>query len=78
MLFLSLHFLSPSIPEEDLQQIFKTILEARTRITFEESQNKFLKVCSPDVYCKKSYMEYYNFCQECEDFFIIARAKDIN
>ena len=33
-----------------------------------------LKARFPDLYCGKSYMDYYNFCQQCEDYFATAGA----
>ena len=53
----------PKYTKEDLQWIFRTILEARVSTTSKKSKNKSLKICSSDVYCSKFYMECYNFCQ---------------
>ena len=33
-----------------------------------------LKTRSPDIYRGKSYMNCYNFCQQCEDYFATARV----
>ena len=63
------------IKEDLLQQIFKTVLEAQTFIIFKNLWNKPLKAHSPDVYCKKSYIKYYNFCQQCENYFNIIGAR---
>ena len=30
------------------------------------------------MYRGKSHMEYYNFCQQCEDYFATDRAKGAN
>ena len=38
------------------------VLEAQVP-TFDKPCKKLLKTRSPDMYCGKSYMEYYNFCQ---------------
>ncbi len=35
-----------------------------------------LKAKTPDVYRSRSYMECYNFCQQCEDHFAICRATE--
>ena len=48
--------------EEDLQKIFKTVLEAQTP-PFDGLCEKPLKAKSPDIYYSKSYIESYNFCQ---------------
>ena len=63
--------------EEDLQRILKTVLEARA-LPSDGIREKPLKARSPDVYCGKSYMECYNFCQQCEDHFATAGAKGPN
>ena len=53
--------------ENDLQQIFKTVLEARIPVpapaASEEPRDKPLKPRFLDVYCRKSHKDYYNFCQ---------------
>ena len=33
-----------------------------------------LKACSLDVYCGKSHINCYNFCQQCEDYFATVEA----
>ena len=33
-----------------------------------------LKAYSPDIYRGKSHMDYYNFCQQCEDYFTTSGA----
>ena len=63
--------------EEDLQRILKTVFEARTPSS-DGPGEKPLKARSPDVYCGKSHMECYNFCQKCEDHFATAGAKTPN
>ena len=63
--------------EEDLQRILKTVLKARVPLS-NTPRKKLLKARSPDVYHGKSHMEYYNFCQQYEDHFAIARAKGPN
>ena len=79
----------PTYSKDDLQQILKTVLEAQapaptpvplfapaptpTPIIAEVAQEK-LKTRSPDVYRRKSHMDCYNFCQQCEDYFAIAGA----
>ncbi len=37
-----------------------------------------LKVTTPDVYRGRSHIEYYNFCQQCEDHFAIYEATGPN
>ena len=64
--------------EKDLQRIFKTVLEAQVPTIAEEPWDKLLKARSPDVYQEKSHIEYYNFCQQCEDYFATARARGAN
>ena len=63
--------------EEDLQRIFRTVLEARAPPSDNICEKPF-KVRSPDVYCGKSHIECYNFCQQFEDHFATARTKGSN
>ena len=73
----------PKYSEDDLQRIFKALLEARALapapalvpalIVSEVSREK-LKAHSPDVYRGKSHIDCYNFCQQCEDYFATAGA----
>ena len=71
--------------ENDLQRILKAVLEAQdlvlapictlvlapvvSKVPWEK-----LKARSSDVYCGKSLMDCYNFCQQCEDYFATAGA----
>ena len=56
---------TPHYSENDLQRIFKAVLEARppapAPAVFETPREK-LKAHFPDVYRKKSHMDCYNFC----------------
>ena len=62
--------------KEDLQRILRTVFKAQ--VLSDNAREKPLKARSPDVYCGKSYIEYYNFCKQCKDYFATARAKDPN
>ena len=63
----------PKYSEDDLQRIFKTILEDQAPAPTPASTpalaaskklwDKSLKACSLDIYCGKSHMDCYNFCQ---------------
>lgn len=64
--------------KKDLQWFLKTVLETQTPTNSEESQDKSLKACFLDIYCGKSYIKCYNFCQQYEDHFAIAGAKSTN
>ena len=74
--------------KNDLQQIFKTILEAGgpalapalapVPATSEEPWDKLLKARSPDVYYEKSHMDCYNFCQQWENYFVTVGAIGAN
>ena len=71
--------------EDDLQRIFKAVLEAQAPapapaptptlapVIFEMPREK-LKARSLDVYCGKSHIDCYNFCQQYGDYFATARA----
>ena len=73
----------PKYSEDDLQWIFKAVLEARAPapalvpalapVVFEVPWKK-LKARFQDVYYGKFHMNYYNFYQQCEDYFAIADA----
>ena len=75
----------PKYSEDDLQQILKAVLEAWAPIStlvpapvpafvVSKVPREKLKARFPDVYYEKSHMDYYNFCQQCEDYFATARA----
>ena len=70
-------FLVAQYTEKDLQKILRTILKASASL-FDGPREKSLKTRSPDVYCGKSHIEYYNFCQQYKDHFATARAKGPN
>ena len=66
--------------KDDLQRIFKAILGARALVPalapifalapiVAKAPWEKLKVRSPDVYRRKSHINCYNFCQQCEDYF---------
>ena len=58
--------------EKDLQRILRTVLKAWA--PSDGAHEKLLNARLPDVYCSKSHMECYNFCQQCEDHFATAGA----
>ena len=70
----------------DLQRIFKTVLEiwataptltsTPASVVSKAPQDK-LKACFSDVYHEKFHMDFYNFCQQCEDYFGITGATDL-
>ena len=62
--------------KEDLQKILKTILKAQA--PSDDACEKLLKARSVDVYCGKSHMECYNFCQQCENYFATTGTKGPN
>lgn len=47
-------------------------------LMLEEPCERLLKTWFPDVYRSDNYMDYYNFCQECEDHFTTVGAKRSN
>ena len=63
--------------EKDLQKILKTVLEAQVPPSH-GPREKPLKARLPDIYCDKSHIKCYNFCQQCEDHFATAGAKSPN
>ena len=68
--------------EADLQRIIKIVLETRRPalipqpLVFPDGPCKRpLKARFPKLYCGKTYMECYNFIQQCKDHFATAGAK---
>ena len=43
-----------------------------------EPQEQLLKIKSLETYSKKSHMDCYHFCQQCEDYFEISSTIGIN
>lgn len=41
-------------------------------------QERFLKARFPNLYKDKTYIGYYNFCQQCENYFTVVEAKRSN
>ena len=71
--------------ETDLQRIFRTVLKTRPHalaphpLVFPDGPCKRpLKARFPELYCGKIHMECYNFIQQCEKQFAIARGKGLN
>ena len=79
----------PKYSKDDLQRIFKTVLEAQVPASapvlaltpapapapiVAEAPYEKLKVRSLDIYREKSYIDYYNLCQQFEDYFATAGA----
>ncbi len=54
---------------KDLDRIIQTFLYA-----LKGGSGDNLKAKTPDVYCGRSYMECYNFCQKCENHFATCKA----
>lgn len=82
---------APAVPkyiEKDLQQFFKIVLEtqtfapvsapAPTFATSKKFRNKLLKACSPNVYSGKFHIDFYNFSQQYENYFVTIRATKPN
>lgn len=75
-------FLILEYSKDDLQQIFKAVLETRTSTVTaplpEDLWERLLKVRFPDIYQGKTDMKCYNFCQRCKDYFAITGTKGPN
>ena len=72
---------APSSDNKLFQQFMKAYLEAqvpgRTEVDPKPCKQP-LKARLPDLYYGNSHMDYYRFCQHCEDHFKIAGAKRPN
>ncbi len=55
--------------QKDMDHLFQTFLQAS-----KGGSGDKLKATIPDVYCGRSHMECYNFCQQCKDHFAICGA----
>ena len=67
----------PKYSENNLQRILKAVLESRAPTlapAVSETPREKLKARSPDVYHRKYYIDCYNFCQQCEDYFATIGA----
>ena len=70
----------PKYSKDDLQRIFKAVLEARAcaptpaPVVISKMPWEKLKAYSPNVYYVKSHIDCYNFCQQCKNYFATARA----
>ena len=79
----------PKYSEDNLQQIFKSVLEARAlafastpvlapastlALIVAEAPREKLKARSSDVYRRKFHIDCYNFCQQYENYFATAGA----
>ena len=67
--------------EKDFQRIFKTVLEARAPnpapqllVFLNRPRRRPLKTSFSNLYCGKTHIECYNFCQQCENHFATAGA----
>ena len=77
----------PKYSEDNLQRIFKAVLEAQAPVSapapaptpaliliISKALQEKLKARSPDVYCGKSHMDCHNFYQQCENYFATVGA----
>ena len=77
----------PKYSKNDLQRIFKAVLEAWASVpvftpapapipalVISKIPREKLKVCSLDLYRRKSHMECYNFYQQYEDYFATVKV----
>ena len=72
---------TPALPSND--ELFKQFMKAYLESNQGPSQppeecKRPLKAKVPDVYYGKSHMDYYHFCQQCEDHFETSRATGTN
>ena len=71
----------PLIPltSEDLftkfMKVFIEMTQARDQL---EPRERPLKAKTPETYSGKSHIDYYHFCQQCEDYFETSGATGMN
>lgn len=71
----------PKYTKNDLQRIFKVVLDVKpfaTRKNFNKSQERILKPWALDVYMNKFHIDCYNFIQQCENYFANSGSKGHN
>ena len=71
--------LIPALTPLFSNELFKQFMRAYLELNEEPKQppaerEQFLKGKVPEVYYIKLHMDCYHFCQQCEDYFEIARA----
>ena len=75
--------------EDDFQRILKTVLDPRSRASiwapvvtaaphYKGLYERSLKAWFPDICWDKTHLEYYNFFQQCKDYFANAGAMGPN
>ena len=57
--------------------MFMEIMQAQAQ-ALAEPQERPLKAQTPETYWGKSHIEYYHFCQQCEDHFETSGATGMN
>lgn len=50
----------------------------RIALTYKRLQKKLLKALVPEVYYGTLYIGCFNFSQECENYFLIAKTTNLN
>ncbi len=67
----------PTLPAPDIVRYTQKDINYLLQTFFQASKGRSwdkLKSKTPDVYRSRSYMECYNFCQQCEDHFTTCEA----
>ncbi len=59
--------------QKDMDHLLQTFLQAS-----KGGSGDKVKAKTPDVYCGRSHIECYNFCQQCEDHFATCKATGPN
>ena len=70
-----------SLPAKDLFIKFLKIFIETTQAWDQEQlepQERPLKAKTPETYSRKSYIDCYHFCQQCEDYFETSSATGMN
>ena len=75
----TLPLVPPSIKDlfTKFMKVFIEMMQAQAQVLAEPREQP-LKARSPETYFGKSYMDYYHFCQQCEDHFKTKGATGIN
>lgn len=59
-----------------MDQIIQVVIQAS--ICKRDLSGDKLKAKSSDIYCGRLYIKCYNFCQQCENYFVTIEATEPN
>ena len=70
--------LVPPTSEDLFTKFMKVFMETTQASDQLEPRERPLKAKTPETYSGKSHIDYYHFCQQCEDYFETSGATGMN